>query len=161
MKARQLFLYTSILVLVTACGNNINTNAPDLLDTQVDNQIQSSAEASIEDFVAGVFIQFDQYQEEVKEDHILDNLKSNLETFIDHDEKQYRSIFDSEQTADENMFLFDMTYQYAFNEIEYVNKPYPDTIHISIVGFRLERSSKVQEVVRMLYAFRQLESGEW
>lgn len=162
MKTHELLLFLSLFAILIACGNNVDTNSSsESLNSQVENQDQITPQPSPEDFEAGVFIDFEKYQEQVEVDHVLDSLKSNLEAFINQNEEQFRSIFRDKQAADENIFLFNKAYQYRFNDIETIYKPNAKTINITILGVKEEISSGKQEPIKMLYAFQQNESNEW
>jgi hypothetical protein len=169
MKRKQLILLVAMVVVLTACGNNTTDRSNSKID---DNQntleVQSTVqvaletpEVSIEPFIEGDFIDFVKYKEEVKEEQILEVIKSNLESLMTDNQEQFRESFLTEKNADPNMFWFDNSDKFQLNEIESIEH-YPEkgNIHIYVIGSS-QSSDGTISALKMMYAFKKSDEGQW
>lgn len=93
----------------------------------------------------------------------LDILEENLIALVQHDHELYRSGFVDDQLADAMDFYYGEQFQYKFSSIESIEKnaSIKNQLHITVLGERLDTTSDSVEQVRMMYAIRQSEQGEW
>ncbi|MDR6724543.1 hypothetical protein J2W91_003011 [Paenibacillus amylolyticus] len=93
----------------------------------------------------------------------LDILQENLIALVQHDHKLYRSGFVDDQLADAMDFYYGEQFQYKFSSIESIEKhaSIKNQLHITVLGERLDTTTDSVEQVRMMYAIRQSEQGDW
>lgn len=169
MKSKALILLAAMVVVLTACGNQTadvpnptiesNQRTPDIQNT--DQVTPDTPDDSAQPFKEGIFVDLTKYKEEVKEEEILEVIKSNLESLITDDQQQYRESFLTDKNADPNMFWFDSTDKYQFNEIESIEH-YPDqgSIHVYVLG-NSQSSDGTINAIKMMYAFKKSDEGQW
>ncbi|WP_128100149.1 hypothetical protein [Paenibacillus sp. DCT19] len=93
----------------------------------------------------------------------LDILEENLIALVQHDHELYRSGFVDDQLADALNFYYGEQFQYKFSSIESIEKhqSIKNQLHITVLGERLDTTTDSVEQVRMMYAIRQSEQGDW
>lgn len=93
----------------------------------------------------------------------LDILEENLIALVQHDYELYRSGFVDDQLADAMDFHYSEQFQYKFSSIESIEKnaSIKNQLHITVVGERLDTTTDSVEQVKMMYAIRQSEQGDW
>lgn len=93
----------------------------------------------------------------------LDILEENLIALVQHDYELYRSGFVDDQLADAMEFYYGEQFQYKFSSIESIEKhqSIKNQLHITVLGERLDTTTDSVEQVRMMYAIRQSEQGDW
>ncbi|MFC7679945.1 hypothetical protein [Paenibacillus sp. GCM10028914] len=168
MNRKQLIMVVMVVVLA-ACGNNTAdvTNST-IEDKQSELEVESrdtttpeTVEVFTEPFKEGIFVDFAKYKEAVKEEQILEVLKSNFESLITDNEEQFRNSFLTEKNADPNMFWFESPDQFQFIEIESIEH-YPEkgNIHIYVIGNSQPPDGTISPM-KMMYAFRKSDAGQW
>ncbi|WP_419871386.1 hypothetical protein [Candidatus Pristimantibacillus sp. PTI5] len=115
-------------------------------------------------FKSGLTINLDSFHDQLSESNVpvLAALENNLASLVEHDNKRYRAGFVNKNLADSMEFYYSDQYQYCFTNIESIEQDLPyGNVHIRIIGQRLDVETGLIEDVKMLYAFRQNDQGEW
>ncbi|KGP77359.1 MULTISPECIES: hypothetical protein [Paenibacillus] len=172
LKSIALTALLTSFILLTACGD---TNSPTEEPTNTTNTSQNSASDTSKNpdsetesstkFNSGNDIDFKEAESSLTEDQspILDVLKLNLEGLVEHDHDQYRSGFVTEKLADAMEGYYSDDFQYHFSTIESIQKSesIKNQVHVTVLGERLDSKSDSIENVKMMYAIRMNNEGEW
>lgn len=117
------------------------------------------------DFQAGLDVDFQSAAALLTEDELplLDVLEQNLTALVKHDYEAFKAGFVNEELADTLGFYYGEHLQYKFSEMESVER-YNDLfhqVHIIVAGECLNTATGQIDDVKMMYAIRQSDQGEW
>jgi hypothetical protein len=173
------------LILLTACGedakpieeSNTGVNTPENLVTEreshgaanddngpQDQDVTETNQTEEANFESGQLINLESYHDQLTDgkELVLTALENNLVSLVEHNNTLYRSGFVSEKSADAMKYYYGEQYRYRFTDIESIeqNLSYGN-VHITVIGQRLDTTTGTIEEVKMMYAFRQNDQGEW
>ncbi|MDQ0720064.1 hypothetical protein QF049_001325 [Paenibacillus sp. W4I10] len=167
-------LLASLIFLTACCGESLpkdepstSTNTPTQKAAPVTTKSQDKSAKSSPNtsFKAELAIDIESAKDSLKENErpALDVLEKNLTALVQHDHKLYRSGFVDDQLADAMDFYYGEQFQYTFSSIESIEKNASITkqVHITVLGERLDTANHSVEKVKMMYAIRQNEQGDW
>ncbi|NUU79808.1 hypothetical protein [Paenibacillus xylanilyticus] len=167
-------LLVSLIFLMACSGESLpkdkpstSTNIPtqnEATDT-TNSQDTSAKPSSNTSFKAELAIDLESAKNPLNENErpALDVLEKNLTALVQHDHKLYRSGFVDDQLADAMDFYYGEQFQYTFSSIESIEKSasIKKQVHITVLGERLDTTTNSVEEVKMMYAIRQNEQGDW
>lgn len=170
LKSLALRALLTSLILLTACGdtasptndskNMTNTTQNSIPDTSKSPEVEAST-----NFNPSLDIDFKKAEGSLSEDELplLDVLEKNLNALVQHDHNLYRSGFVTEKLADAMEFYYSEEFMYKFSAIESIEKgvSIKNQVHITILGERLNTTTETVEDVKMMYAIRMNDRGEW
>lgn len=146
-------------ILLAACGGNVNQTEE--TNIQATNSAPSSVEA---DFKSEILIHFTSYHDQVNESElpVLKTLETNLIALVEHDHTLFKSGFVNEDLANSMDYYYGEQFLYRFTDIDSMEHitAYKQW-NITVVGQRMDTTSQAVEDIKMLYAIRQNELGEW
>lgn len=134
----------------------MNTQKPQNTEPKQPNETSFKAELSIN---------LKSYSDQLTEYDLpaLEVLDKNLTALVEHDHTLYQSGFVNKKLADAMEPYYDEQYQYKFTDIESIDSMLPNEhqVNITVTGQRLDMAAKTVENVKMLYAIRPNDQGEW
>lgn len=164
LKPIAMIVIVTSFIMLTACeqntkpveNSNIGINTPQSTETKQPNEVS---------FTAELLINLQSYQDQFTESDLpaLQVLEENLTALIEHDHKLFQSRFVNERLADALEPYYGEQFQYKFTDIESIDQDLPNEhqVNITVIGQRLDTTSDTIEDVKMLYAIRPNEQGEW
>lgn len=157
VKSFATMVMLTFLIFLTACGENAKPiEEPQSIETQQPNVASFTAELSIN---------LQSYQDQLTESDLpaLEVLDSNLTALVEHDHTLFQSGFVNEKLADAMEPYYSEQYLYKFTAIESIdpNLPNEHQVNITVIGQRLDTATEIIENVKMLYAIRPNDQGEW
>lgn len=185
LKSAAITVILTALILLTACGGdaepNVETNTgvntpknhvaegetPRAANDDIGAQEQGVTEtnqADVEDFESGQLINLESYKDQLTDDKelVLTALENNLFSLVEHDNTLYRSGFVTEKLADDMRYYYGEHFKYRFTDIESIEQNLSwGNVHITVMGQRLDTTTKTIQDVKMMYAFRKNDEGEW
>jgi hypothetical protein len=183
LKSTAIAVILTALILLTACGgdsqpieeSNTGVNTRENAGSESpspandDNGIQEpdsteTNQADVANFESGQFINMKSYLDQLTEDNalVLTALENNLDSLVEHNNTLYRSGFVNEKLADAMRYYYGEQFQYRFTDIESIEpNPRNENLHITVIGERLDTTTKTIEGVKMMYALGQNDKGEW
>lgn len=152
----QIAMLTS-LIFLTACG----------VVTEQVKEPQSSAtkQPYTASFKAELSLNLQSYHDQLSEEELpaLEVLEDNLTALVEHDHTLFISGFVNEKLAEAMEPYYSEQFQYKFTAIESIdhNLPNEHQVNITVIGERLDRATEIIDDVKMLYAIRPNDQGEW
>ncbi|WP_336783386.1 hypothetical protein [Paenibacillus illinoisensis] len=167
-------LLTSLFFLTACSGESLSkdeptpsTNTPtrNISPNTTKSQDTGAKPSSNTSFKAELAIDLESAKNLLKENErsALDVLEKNLTALVEHDHKLYRFGFVDDRLADAMDFYYGEQFQYMFSNIESIEKKEANynQLHITVLGERLDTTTDTIEKVKMMYAIRQNEQGDW
>ncbi|MNC64773.1 hypothetical protein D3C75_1150060 [compost metagenome] len=112
-----------------------------------------------------MLINLKSYADQLTENDLpaLEVLEKNLTALVEHDHTLYQSGFVNKKLAEAMEPYYNEQYQYKFTDIESIDSMLPNEhqVNITVIGQRLDMAAKTVENVKMLYAIRPNDQGEW
>ena len=90
-------------------------------------------------------------------------MKQSLTALVEHDYEAFKAGFVNEELAETLSFYYGEHLQYRFTEMESVER-YNELVHqlhIVVAGECLDTATGQINEVKMMYAIRQSDQGEW
>jgi hypothetical protein len=132
---KKLILYTLLIILswgvVTACGNEKDSESQSGNNSPETEHTETQAE-SAPSIQTGVFIDLNSIDNPLFNKDIKVLLERTLDSLANKKEKEFRSVFADEETADAYMYLFGK--DYAFEKIGTVEEDQEGRIVVEIRG---------------------------
>lgn len=152
----QIAILTS-LILLTACG--------DVAKQVKEPQSSATKQPHTVSFKAEMAINLQSYHDQLSEKELpaLEVLEKNLNALVEHDHTLFLSGFVNEKLAGAMEPYYSEQFQYKFTAIESIeqNLPNEHQVNITVIGERLDRATEIIDDVKMLYAIRPNDQGEW
>lgn len=171
LKAIAMTTLLASLMFLTACGGNslpkdessTSTNTP--TSNPTNSQDTEAKPSSNTTFKAELAIDLEAAKEPLTENErpALDLLEQNLKALVQHDHKQYLSGFVDEKLANAMDFYYGEQFKYKFTSIESIenNASIKSQVQITVLGERLDTTTDSVENVKMMYAIRKNDQGDW
>jgi hypothetical protein len=175
LKAIAMTTLFASLIFLTACGGEIrpkdesntstNTSTPNTTSDPTKSQDTGAKPLPTTSFKAEMAIDLESAKDPLTENErpALDVLEQNLIALVQHNHNQYRSGFVDEKLADAMDFYYGDQFQYKFSSIESIEKnaAIKNQLHITVLGERLDTTTNSVEDVKMMYAIRKNDQGDW
>lgn len=171
LKAIAMTTLLASLMFLTACGGNslpkdetsTSTNTPTSNPTKSqDTEAKASSNTT---FKAELEIDLEAAKEPLTENErpALDVLEQNLNALVQHDHKQYLSGFVDDKLANAMDFYYGEQFKYKFTSIESIenNASIKSQVQVTVLGERLDTTTDSVEDVKMMYAIRKNDQGDW
>lgn len=177
MKSKTLAttVFVISLIFLTACGGETRleheigttTSTPSRPAAAVTTQAKDPEPDPPKetDFKAGLAFDPISFEDRLPEDErpALVVLEKHLTALVKHDYKAFKAGFVDEKLADTLGFYYGDPLQYRFTGIEELESFASPTnqVHIYVLGERLDTETDTVERVKLMYAIRQSDTGEW
>lgn len=152
----QIIMLTS-LIFLTACG--------EVTEQVKEPQSSATKQPYTASFKAELSLNLQSYHDQLSEEELpaLEVLKDNLTALVEHDHTMFLSGFVNEKLAEAMEPYYSEQFQYRFTAIESIdhNLPNEHQVNITVIGERLDRATEIIDDVKMLYAIRPNDQGEW
>lgn len=152
----QIVLLTS-LIFLTACGN--------VAEQEKEPVSSATKQPYTASFKAEMSLNLESYHDQLSEIELpaLEVLEDNLTALVEHDHTLFISGFVNEKLAEAMEPYYNEHFQYKFTGIESIERNLPNEhqVNITVIGERLDRAMEIIENVKMLYAIRPNDQGEW
>lgn len=175
LKSIAMMVVLISLIFLTACGGdakpnegpNNGTNTPINGSTiKAENSNNTETKQSNEaSFKAELSINLKSYQDQLTESDLpaLEVLQKNLTALVEHDHTLFQSGFVNQKLADAMDSYYGKQFEYKFIDIDSIDSDLPNEhqLNITVIGQRLDTTAGTIEDVKMLYAIRPNDQGEW
>lgn len=175
IKTCAMTLILTSLIFLTACSENtISKNEPGLTtgtlthNTAIDlSQSQDTETKQPKDTNFKAELTFDpkSVEDQLSENErpALDVLEKNLTALVKHDHEAFKAGFVDEKLADTLGFYYGEHLQYKFTGIENIESftSPKNQVHIFVLGERLDITTDTIEDIKLMYAIRQSDRGDW
>lgn len=152
----QIVMLTS-LILLTACG--------EVTEQVKEPQSSATKQPYTASFKAELSLNLQSYLDQLSEEELpaLRVLEHNLTALVEHNHTLFISGFVNEKLAEAMEPYYSEQFQYRFTSIESIdhNLPNEHQVNITVIGERLDRATAIIDDVKMLYAIRPNDQGEW
>lgn len=152
----QIVMLTS-LIFLTACG--------EVTEQVKEPQSSATKQPYTASFKAELSLNLQSYHDQLSEEELpaLEVLEDNLTALVEHDHTLFISGFVNEKLAEAMEPYYSEQFQYRFTAIESIdhNLPNEHQVNITVIGERLDRATEIIDDVKMLYAIRPNDQGEW
>lgn len=174
LKSVAVIVTLTSLIFLTACGGGTASREESKPGLNTTNNASSSMENSNKpetnetkavNFKSEILLDFNAYQDQLTESDLpaLQVLEKNLTALVEHDHVLYQSGFVNEKLAEAMDNYYSEDFQYRFTDIESIesNLPNENQVNITVIGQRLDEKAGTVEDVKMLYAIRPNDQGDW
>ncbi|MDQ0061707.1 hypothetical protein [Paenibacillus harenae] len=184
-KSTAITVLLTALILLTACGGDAEPKAE--TDTEVttpeshvaevetpgaengdnglkDQDVTETNQPDVDNFESAQLINLESYKDQFTDgkELVLTALENNLVSLVEHNDTLYRSGFVNEKLADDMKDYYGEQFKYRFIDIESIEQNLSwGNVHITVLGQRLDTTTKTISEVKMMYAFRENDEGEW
>ncbi|MDQ0113331.1 hypothetical protein [Paenibacillus harenae] len=129
-----------------------------------DQDVTETNQPDADNFESAQLINLESYKDQFTDgkELVLTALENNLFSLVEHNDTLYRSGFVNEKLADDMKYYYGEQFKYRFIDIESIEQNLSwGNVHITVLGQRLDTTTKTISEVKMMYAFRENDEGEW